>query len=136
VDYAALKTAVEDYTENTFSATDFATMTKLAEQRIYNAVQLPILRKSVMGTLTIGNQYLSAPSDFLSVFSLAVVNGSSYEFLLNKDVNFIRESFPNPASTGVPKYYALFGPNSVTHGLATTLTACCLTRYWSKLPGS
>jgi hypothetical protein len=67
-----------------------------------------------MGTLTIGNQYLSAPSDFLSVFSLAVVNGSSYEFLLNKDVNFIRESFPNPASTGVPKYYALFGPNSVT----------------------
>lgn len=114
MNYTELKVACEDYTENTFSATDFATMTELAEQRIYNSVQLPILRKSVTGTLTSGNQYLSAPTDFLSVFSLAVVNGSSYEFLLNKDVNFIRESFPNPATTGVPKYYALFGPDSVT----------------------
>jgi hypothetical protein len=114
MNYLELRTAVSDYVENTFSDTDFANMVRLSEQRIYNAVQLPALRKSVMGTLTIGNQYLSAPSDFLSVFSLAVVNGSSYEFLLNKDVNFIRESFPNPASTGVPKYYALFGPNSVT----------------------
>ena len=113
MDYAALKTAVEDYTENTFSATDFATMTKLAEQRIYNAVQLPALRKNVTGTLTIGNQYLAAPTDFLSVFSLAVVDGSgNYEYLLNKDVNFIRSAFPNPATTGTPKYYALFGPDS------------------------
>lgn len=112
MDYAALKTAVEDYTENTFSATDFATMTKLAEQRIYNAVQLPALRKNVTGTLTQGNQYLSAPTDFLSVFSLAVISGGEYSFLLNKDVNFIRESFPNPTIQGVPKYYALFGPDS------------------------
>jgi len=112
VDYAALKTAVEDYVENTFSATDFATMTKLAEQRIYNSVQLPALRKNVTGTLTQGTPYLSAPTDFLSVFSLAVISGGEYSFLLNKDVNFIRESFPNPTTQGVPKYYALFGPDS------------------------
>lgn len=113
MDYQSLKTACEDYTENTFSATDFATMTELAEQRIYNAVQLPALRKNVTGTLTSGNQYLAAPTDFLSVFSLAVIDGSgNYEYLLNKDVNFIRSAFPNPSTTGTPKYYALFGPDS------------------------
>jgi hypothetical protein len=113
MNYTELKTAVEDYTENSFSATDFATMTKLAEQRIYNAVQLPALRRNVTGTLTTGNQYLSAPTDFLSVFSLAVIDGSgNYEYLLNKDVNFIRSAFPNPSTTGTPKYYAIFGPRS------------------------
>lgn len=104
---------MEDSTENTFSATDFATLTKLAEQRIYNAVQLPALRKNVTGTLTQGNAYLSAPTDFLSVFSLAVIDGSgNYDYLLNKDVNFIRSAFPNPSTQGTPKYYAIFGPNS------------------------
>jgi hypothetical protein len=113
MNYTELKTAVEDYTENTFSATDFATMTELAEQRIYNSVQLPALRKNVTGTLTAGNQYLAAPGDFLSVFSLAVIDGSgNYEYLLNKDVNFIRSAYPNPSTTGTPKYYALFGPDS------------------------
>lgn len=113
MDYAQLKIAVEDYTENTFSATDFATMTKLAEQRIYNSVQLPALRKNVTGTLTSGNQYLAAPLDFLSVFSLAIIDGSgNYEYLLNKDVNFLRASYPNPTTTGTPRYYALFGPDS------------------------
>jgi hypothetical protein len=113
MNYTELKTAVEDYTENTFSATDFATMTELAEQRIYNSVQLPALRKNVTGTLTAGNQYLAAPVDFLSVFSLAVIDAlGNYEYLLNKDVNFIRSSFPNPTTTGTPKYYALFGPDS------------------------
>lgn len=113
MNYAALKTAVEDYVENTFSSSDFATMTQLAEQRIYNAVQLPALRKNVTGLLTSGNQYLSAPDDFLSVFSLAVIDGSgNYEYLLNKDVNFIRSAFPSAATVGTPKYYALFGPNS------------------------
>ena len=113
MNYSELKTAVEDYTENTFSATDFATMTQLAEQRIYNSVQLPALRKNVTGSLTSGNQYLSAPTDFLSVFSLAIVDASgNYEYLLNKDVNFIRSSFPNPSTPGTPKYYALFGPDS------------------------
>ena len=113
MDYQALQTAVEDATENTFSATDFATLTQLAEQRIYNSVQLPALRKNVTGTLTNGNQYLSAPTDFLSVFSIAVIDAlGNYEYLLNKDVNFIRSAFPNPSTTGTPKYYALFGPDS------------------------
>lgn len=119
MNYTELKTAVEDATENTYSATDFANLTKLSEQRIYNSVQLPALRKNVTGTLTSGNQYLSAPTDFLSVFSLAVVSGGEYSFLLNKDVNFIRESFPNPATQGVPKYYALFGPDSASPGELT-----------------
>jgi hypothetical protein len=120
VNYTELQTAVEDYTENTFSAVDFATMTELAEQRIYNSVQLPALRKNVTGTLTSGNQYLSAPTDFLSVFSIAVIDAlGNYEYLLNKDVNFIRSAFPNPSTTGTPKYYALFGPDS---GNLTELT--------------
>ena len=112
MDYQSLKTAVEDTTENTFSATDFANLVRLSEQRIYNSVQLPALRKNVTGTLTQGTPYLSAPTDFLSVFSLAVISGGEYSFLLNKDVNFIRESFPSASTQGVPKYYALFGPDS------------------------
>jgi hypothetical protein len=113
VNYAQLKTAVEDYTENSFSATDFATMTKLAEQKIYNTVQLPSLRKNVTGSMTSGNKYLQAPSDFLSVFSLAVILADgSYEYLLDKDVNFIRQAYPTPTSTGTPRYYAIFGPRS------------------------
>jgi hypothetical protein len=121
VNYTELKAAVEDYTENTFSATDFATMTDLAEQKIYNTVQLPALRKNVTGTLSQGNQYLTTPGDFLSVFSLAVfpTAGGDYTYLLNKDVNFIRESYPNPATQGVPRYYALFGP---VYNLPTELT--------------
>lgn len=113
MNYTELKTAVEDYVENSFSATDFANMTKLAEQRIYNSVQIPALRKNVTGTLTAGNKYLAAPLDFLSVFSMAVVAaGGDYSYLLNKDVNFIREAYPSPTSQGTPKYYALFGPDS------------------------
>ena len=113
MNYSELRTAVESYLENTFSATDFATMTELAEQKIYNAVQLPALRKNMVGTLTLGNKYLSAPIDFLSVFSLAVVDASGrYSYLLNKDVNFIREAYPNPTVTSTPKYYAIFGPDS------------------------
>ena len=113
MNYTELKTAVEDFVENTFSATDFANMTKLAEQRIYNSVQIPALRKNVTGTLTAGNKYLAAPLDFLSVFSMAVVAaGGDYSYLLNKDVNFIREAYPSASTQGTPKYYALFGPDS------------------------
>ncbi len=110
MNYAALTTAIQDYVENTFSATDFATMTKLAEQRIYNAVQLPNLRKTSTLTLVSGSPLLPLPTDFLSAFSLAVVEATGdYVFLLNKDVNFMRESYPNPATTGTPRYYALDG---------------------------
>lgn len=122
VNYTALQQAVEDMVENTFTDVDFATLTRLAEDKIYNSVQLPALRKNVTGDLSAGNQYLSTPNDFLSVYSLAVfpAAGGEYTFLLNKDVNFIRESFPNPVTmTGVPKYYALFGP---VYNLPTELT--------------
>jgi hypothetical protein len=114
MNYTQLRTAVEDYCENTFTDTDFATMTQLAEQKIYNSVQLPSLRKNVTGSLTASNQYLALPDDFLSVFSLAVVEEGAYSFLLNKDVNFIREAYPTPTVTGTPKYYAVFGPDSAT----------------------
>ena len=113
MNYAELQAAVENYTENTFSSVDFAQMTEIAEQKIYNSVQLPALRKNVTGSLTSGNSYLSAPNDFLSVFSIAVIDAlGAYTYLLNKDVNFIREAYPSPASTGLPKYYAIFGPSS------------------------
>ena len=113
MDYTALKVAVEDTVENTFSSVDFATLTKLAEQKIYQTVQLPILRKTSTLTLIINNRNLSLPSDFLAAYSLAVILATgAYEFLLNKDVNFMRESYPNPASTGTPKYYALDGTAS------------------------
>lgn len=110
MDYTALKIAVEDTVENTFSATDFAMLTKLAEQKIYQTVQLPILRKTSTLTLVVSNRNLSLPDDFLASYSLAVVLPTgAYEFLLNKDVNFMRESFPSPTATGTPKYYALDG---------------------------
>jgi len=115
MNYAALRVAVQDYTENTFSDTDFAQMTVLAEQKIYNSVQLPALRRNVTGLLTASVPYLSAPTDFLSVFSLAVISpAGAYTYLLNKDVNFLREAYPNSNVTGVPKYYAIFGPDSIS----------------------
>ena len=81
-----------------------------AETRIYNSVQIPALRKNVLGTVTAGNQYLSLPDDYLSTYSLAVIDSSgNYNYLLNKDVNFIREAFPSVGQTGLPKYYSLFG---------------------------
>jgi hypothetical protein len=115
MNYTELQTNVENSCENTFSATVFDSMTRRAEQKIYNSVQLPALRKNVTGSLTAGNKYLTAPTDFLSVFSLAVIDGTGvYTYLLNKDVNFIREAYPLPTSTGTPRYYAIFGPDSVT----------------------
>jgi len=116
MNYAQLTAAIEDYTENTFTATALATFVQNAEQRIYNSIQFPALRKNVTGALTSGLKYLSAPSDFLSVFSLAVVDGSgNYYYLLDKDVNFIREAYPNnTTATGIPQYYALFGPTTTS----------------------
>lgn len=113
--YTELVTAVSDYCENTFATADMNTMIKQAEQRIYNTVQISNLRKNVTGTLTSGNKYLSAPDDFLSTYSLAIYpnGGGDYVYLLNKDVNFIRDAYPNPADTGTPKHYAIFGPQSV-----------------------
>jgi hypothetical protein len=111
MNYTNLVQAIKDYTENT--ETSFVThideIIKQAEQRIYNEVQIPNLRKNSTGTTTSSNTYLQTPSDFLAPYSLAVLNSSSnYSYLLNKDVNWIREAYNNSSTTGLPKYYALF----------------------------
>jgi hypothetical protein len=112
--YDELVTAVSDYSENVFPTEVMNTMIRQAEQRIYNTVQAANQRKNVTGSLTSGNKYLQCPVDFLSVYSLAIypAAGGSYEYLLDKDVNFIRQAYPNPATTGKPKHYAIFGPRS------------------------
>jgi hypothetical protein len=113
MNYTQLYDAIQNYTENaetTFLA-NIPTFVKQAEQRIYNIVQFPSLRKSSTGVTTTSNRYLSCPGDFLSAYSLAVIDGSgAYSFLLNKDVDYIRQAYPSPTSTGIPKHYALFGP--------------------------
>ena len=113
MNYTEFKTTVEDYVEDSFSATDFATMTKLAEQKIYQVAQFPASRKSATNTLTVNSPYLSAPDDYLAPLAMAVISASGvYSYLLDKDVNFIREVYPNPTVTGTPRYYAMFGPQS------------------------
>jgi len=115
MNYAQLVTAIEEYTETSEATfvSQIPNFVQLAEERIYNTVDLPSLRRNVTGTLTINNKYLSVPSDFLSVYSLAVINAAGeYEYLLNKDVNFIRQAYPQPTDTDIPKYYAIFGPDS------------------------
>ena len=112
--YAELVVAVSDYCENTFDTTDMNTMIKQAEQRIYNTVQVANLRKNVNGVVSAQNKYLACPNDFLSSYSLALypIGGGEFLFLLNKDVNFMRECYPNPADDGKPQHYAIFGPQS------------------------
>jgi hypothetical protein len=114
MNYAALVSAVASYTENTFLTADMNVFIKQAEQRIYNTVQIQNLRKNVTGSTTASNKYLQCPLDFLSTYSLAVIDPTTgaYTYLLNKDVNFIREAYPKPTSTGAPKFYAIFGPRS------------------------
>ena len=115
MNYTALSNAIQAYTENTEAdfVANIPVFVTQAEQRIYNSVQFPSIRKNVTGSMTINNKYLQCPTDFLSVFSLAVINASGeYEYLLNKDVNFIRQAYPQPTDTGIPRYYALFGPRS------------------------
>lgn len=120
MNYNELVTAVQDYTENTFPKVDIDTMIKLAEQNIYNTVQIANLRKNVTGTLSSGNKYLNTPTDFLSTYSVAVIdNAGDYHYLINKDVNFLREAYPSSSGAGFPKYYAIFGP---VYGLATELS--------------
>jgi hypothetical protein len=117
MNYTELKANIQDICETTFTDDQLAMFTQQAEQKIYNTVQIPALRKNVTGTLTSSNKYLSTPSDFLWSYSLAVVDGSGvYHFLLNKDVNFMREAYPNPAVTGLPKHYAYFDDNTFIVG--------------------
>lgn len=116
MNYTALVSAISSYTENQFPTADMNTFITQAEQRIFNSVQFPSLRKNVTGATTANTPYIACPTDFLSAYSMAVYTGTgAYTFLLNKDVNFIREAYPvpaTPASVGTPKYYALFGPDS------------------------
>jgi hypothetical protein len=113
VNYTQLSDALVAYTENTSSdfAAQIPTFVKQAEQRIYNTVQFPSLRKNVTGSTSTNVKYLSCPNDFLAVYSMAVIDAAgTYEYLLNKDVNYIRQAYPDPTETAIPKYYALFGP--------------------------
>ena len=120
MNYTQLSDAIQAYTENTEAnfIAEIPVFVQQAEQRIYNSVQFPSIRKNVQGSMAVNNKYLQAPNDFLAVYSLAVitdvtdgdVNTGTYEYLLNKDVNFIRQAYPTPDDTGVPRYYALFGP--------------------------
>ena len=130
--YTELVNAIQAYTENVFPDTYLAdgsaynstqqlnTFITQAETRIYNTVLIPALRRNSTTLLTSGNKYLSAPGDFLSVFSLAVIDADgNFEYLLNKDVNFLRSAYPSASDTGLPRYYALFGP-TVTNNVPTT----------------
>jgi len=122
MNYAELSTAIQAYTENTETnfVAEIPVFVKQAEQRIYNSVQFPSIRKNVTGVMTSGNKYMACPTDFLASYSMALItnvtganlNTGTYEYLLNKDVNFIRQAYPTPNDTGSPKYYALFGPQS------------------------
>jgi hypothetical protein len=136
MNYTQLVASIEAYTENNFpdiTLSDGAIETtkeqidrfiQQAEQRIYNNVQFPFLRKNMTGNVQSGNKYLKAPDDYLATYSLAVIDASgNYEYLLNKDVNFIRQAYPNPTTdVGIPKYYALFGPAIVGNAITNELT--------------
>jgi len=131
MNYTQLKAAIIAYTENqdlAFEA-EIPVFVQQTEQRVYNSVQFPSLRKNVTGSTTVNNKYLQCPDDFLAPYSLAVIDATgAYEYLLNKDVNFIRQAYPTPTSTGIPKYYALFGtqtndPNELSFILGPTPAA-------------
>jgi hypothetical protein len=119
MNYVELVAEIQSYTENQFSTADLNTFIQQAEQRIYNTVQLPAFRKNVTGSLTLGNSYLTVPNDWLATFSLAVITAAGeYQYLLNKDVNFIRAAYPTnaPADQATPEYYAIFDANSFILG--------------------
>ena len=118
MNYTELTAAIKDYTNNT--GTDFTaaipTFVKQTEQRIYRSVNLPVNRKNVAGTMTDGNAYLAMPSDFLFPLSLSITSSSNQIFLLNKDANFIRSTYPNAATKGTPKYYGTFASDTFIIG--------------------
>lgn len=117
MNYNQLVNEIQSYTENQFQTADINTFIEQAEERIYNTVQLPAIRKNVTGNTTNGNKYLTCPSDWLATYSMAVIDSAgNYEYLLNKDVNFIRASYPSASDTGKPLYYALFDQNTFILG--------------------
>jgi hypothetical protein len=118
MNYAQLVAEIQSYVENEFQTDDIDTFIRQTEQRVYNAIQLPALRRNVTGTTTVANKYLTCPSDWLATYSVAIsdpVTGE-YEYLLNKDVNYIREAFPFPTVSGKPTHYAQFDQNTFILG--------------------
>jgi len=116
-DYATLCNQLQDICEQTFTSDQLSMFFKNAEQKIYTTVDLPAFRKNQTGALTSGNKYLAMPTGMLYVYSLAVIGADGdYEYLLNKDVNFIREAYPGPNDTGKPKHYAVFDQNTFILG--------------------
>ena len=134
MNYSALVTLIQDYCESTESSfvSNIPTFVQLAEERIYNSVQIPAIRKNVTGTMTINLQYFQLPSDWLSTFSLAVIDPTTgdYEYLLNKDVNFIRAAYPPPNSTGKPAYYAIWNNASMILGPTPDLAYTAELHYY------
>jgi len=133
MNYSELVTEIQSYVENDFATADINTFIEQAEQRIYNTVQLPAIRKNVTGSLTIGNNYLTVPTDWLATFSLAVVDvAGEYRYLLNKDVNFIRAAYPTTtvADRGLPEYYAIFDSNSFILGPTPDLAYTAELHYY------
>jgi len=117
MNYTELKANIQDICETSFTDAELALFTEQAEQGIYNTVEIPALRKNVTGTTTLNNVYLDVPVDFLWSYSLAVVDGNgNYSYLINKDVNFIREAYPKVTSTGLPKHYAYFNDDTFIVG--------------------
>ena len=118
MNYSQLVAEINSYTENQYQTADIDTFIKQAEQRIYNTVQFPAIRKNMTGTTTTGNKYLTCPNGWLATFSLAVIDPvtNEYSYLLNKDVNFIRAAYPSPSDQGKPEYYALFDQNTFILG--------------------
>jgi hypothetical protein len=115
MNYAELSAAIQNYSESDeqLFVDNIPTFVKIAEQKIYNSTQIAYLRRNVVGVTTTNNKYVATPQDFLSVYSVAVVDPTGeYIYLLDKDVNFIRQAYPAPTDTGIPKYYAIFGPTT------------------------
>ena len=132
--YSELKSLIQNYLENTEATfvSDLPKIIEQAETRILKSVKLPVFRKNVEGSVTSGNKYLNTPSDFLDNFSLSITNSSSQEFLLYKDVNFIREAYPNASTTGVPKHYALFDNTTFILGPTPNATFTAELHYFYK----
>jgi len=135
MNYTDLTTNIADITESSFTADQLAMFVQQAEQKIYATVQLPALQANSSGTTTSDNEYLGIPTGMMDVISIAVVNGGSYEYLINKDASFIREAYPDSTATGTPKHYAIFDDDSFLLG-PTPDAAYSVKVQYSKYPES
>jgi hypothetical protein len=135
MNYAELTTNIQEICESTFTVNELAMFTRQAEQKIYSTIDLPAQRFNVTGNMTGNNKYLATPLSFLYIYSMAVVNNGTYEYLLNKDVNFIREAYPEPSATGVPKHYAIFDQDTLIVG-PTPSQSFLIELHYSAYPES